>query len=93
MKAPFIIKMKKTKEQILRDCTNEHDRKLMIKEFDRSEKIYNKSILLMGISLFFTTIGIGGIFLISDYFILSFIPVFPLMFWAQLNLLKGSGLI
>ena len=85
--------MNKLQEEIIGNCTNEHDRKLMIKELDRWEKIHSKSTLLTQIAFFFITVGAGGIFLISDYFILSFIPVFPLMFWAQINLLKGSGLI
>ena len=86
--------MKKTKEQILRDCTNEHDRKLLVKEFNRWEKIHNKSRLLLGIALFFLIVGIFGVIVLeNDYFLLSFFPVFPLLVWAQLNMLKGAGLV
>lgn len=86
--------MKKTKEQILKDCTNEHDRKLLIKGFDRGEKIYNKSRLLLGIALFFLVVSIFGVVVLeNEYFLFSFIPVFPLLIWSQVNILKGSGLI
>ena len=84
----------KKKEQILKDCTNEHDRKLLIKGFDRWEKIHNKSRLLLGITLFFLVVGIFGVIVLeNNYFLFSFIPIFPLLIWAQYKILKGSGLI
>lgn len=85
--------MKKTKEQILRDCTNGHDRKLLIKEFDKWEKTHNKARILMLIATFFTLIGIAGLCSGNNYFVFSFIPVYPLMFIAMIYNLKGSGLV
>jgi len=85
--------MKKTKEQILRDCSNEHDRKLLIKGFNRWEKTHNKARILMLIATFFTLVGIAGLCLGNNYFLFSFIPVFPLLIWAQINVLNSVGLI
>lgn len=83
--------MKKSYKEIIENATNDHDRKLMIKELDKFDRIYNKSITLMWIATFFTIVGIFGI-QFNEYFILSFIPVFPLMLIVQLNMLKSSGL-
>ena len=82
----------KTKEEIINECDNEHDKELLIKEFSRWEIIHGKAEKLMWIATLFIVIGILGLFF-NDYFILSFIPVFPLMFIAMFYNLKGSGLI
>ena len=82
----------KTKEEIISNCTNEHDRKLVIKHLEEYEGRLDKSYILMWIATFFTVIGFVGL-QFNDYFILSFIPVFPLMFIAMFYNLKGSGLM
>jgi len=84
--------MKKTKEQILIECTNEHDRKLIQRELDKFENIQkNSHALMMGASLF-TVLGIIGLSFGEDYSILCFIPVFPLMLVAMYYNFKSSGL-
>ncbi len=81
-----------SKKELIVNCTNEHDRKLVIKELEKHEKIINKSYTLMMIATFFTVIGFVGL-PFNDYFILSFIPVFPLMFIVMFYNLKASGLM
>ena len=83
--------MKTSKEELLSNCTNKHDKKLMEKELDKFEKIQKKAHLLMWITTFFIIIGVVGL-QFNDYFILSFIPVFPLMLGAMYYNFKSSGL-
>ncbi|KKN65850.1 hypothetical protein LCGC14_0477860 [marine sediment metagenome] len=84
--------MTKSKEQLIANCTNKHDRKLIIKDLEKHEKIMNKSHTLTLIAAFFTFIGFAGL-LFNDYFILSFIPVFPLMGIVLFYNLKESGIV
>lgn len=82
----------KTKEEVLSNATNEHDRKLMEKELDRFEKVERVSHILIGVAIVLGIIGISGIYYINDYFIISLLPIPFLLIFAQLNMVRGAGL-
>lgn len=81
----------KTKEEIIANATNDHDRELMRKSLDEFDKIHNQSTTLMWIASFFTVVGMLGMGF-NPYFVLSFIPVFPLIAIVMFRNLKSVGL-
>ena len=74
----------KTKEEIISNATNEHDKELMRKDLDRFEKSRSKSDILMMWAVFFTIVGIVGLFF-NEWFILSFLPVLLLVYFSLFN--------
>ena len=84
--------MAKTKEEILMNCDNKNDRDLLIKSFKKIEKKKTEMGKIIGVGIAFALIGIFGI-QFNNWFIISFIPVSPLMFWAMMLNLKGAGLV
>lgn len=78
-----------TKEEILTNATNEHDRKLMERHLDKFEKVESRSQILIGVGVVLGIIGFLGISYINDYFIIALIPVPILLIFAQLNLMRG----
>ena len=82
----------KTKEEVLLNVTNKHDRELMRKDLDKFEKVESRTQLAIGFAVVLGVIGIGGMYYINDYFIITLLPVPFLLIFAQLNMLKGSGL-
>ena len=83
----------KTKQEALANATNSHDSELMRKDLDKSEKKLRISEVSLGIAIPLIFIGGFGIILISDYFVIAFIPVLILIVFAQLNMFKENGLI
>ncbi len=49
---------KKTKQEIIEGCTNEHDRKIMIKELNRFDKTINRSYALSTLGFVLAVISI-----------------------------------
>ena len=82
----------KTIKEILRDCDNENDRKLLEKSFLKMEKEQNKINKIMGSIIILIIVGVGGFTYINEYFILLLFPMFVLMFWAMKLNLEGAGL-
>lgn len=82
-----------TKEELLANATNEHDRELMRKHLDRFEKVQRKTNIIIGIVSFLGFVGIFGMIFINDYFIISLLPIPFLLIFAQLNMMKGIGVI
>ena len=82
-----------TKEELLANATNEHDRELMREELYKFEKVQSKSYTLIGIAIFLGFVGIFGMNFINDYFIISLLPIPFLLIFAQLNMIKGIGVI
>lgn len=82
----------RTKQELIANCDNEHDRKLMITELDKFQKVQNRSYLLAGLGILSI---VGGCILMNlgfDYGILGIITSFFLFVGSGINMLKGSGL-
>ena len=74
------------KEKLLANATNKHDRELMRKDLEKFEKKERITNISLGIAIILVFIGGFGIILISDYFVITFLPVLILVIFAQLNL-------
>ena len=86
--------MDKKAKQLIENCEDEHDRELMRKSLEKFDKSYGICVTLMWIATAFAAVGIFGLNILkNDYFILAFIPVFPLMFIVMVYNLKNVGIV
>lgn len=85
--------MTKTKEEILSNCDNEHDKRLLEKAFAKIEKREKKIHKIMGAIIILSIVGIGGAKFINEYFFLLLLPTPFLMAWVMKITLEGAGLV
>jgi len=79
---------------LIENCTNEHDRKLMIKSLDKHNKIMNKAHSAMGLSIVSFIIMFFGLHFESiEIVIPSMIIGFCSIIYSAMMPLRSAGLI
>lgn len=84
--------MVKTKQELIEGCSNEYDRKLIIKELNKFEEIKKRSGILFGVGI---VLLIGGAILLESGIMLGCVPLGSSLFFmigAGANMLKEVGL-
>ncbi len=79
--------------ELIENCTNENDRKLMIEALERSDKRMRKSYLLLGLCILLGFISYSSYLLGFEYGIIGFFPIPFILVYLQVNNLKGVGLL
>lgn len=80
------------KEELIQNCTNEHDRKLMIKALERNDKRMIKSYLMIGLCVLLGVISFSLYFLGFEYGLIGIIPIPFILVAIQVKQLKEVGL-
>jgi len=84
--------MSKSKEQIISGCSDKHDRDLMTKYFEERDKKRRPITIAMWIATLLAATGIIGI-QFNEYFVISFMFVFPFLFYAMFKNFSSVWLI
>ncbi len=80
--------------ELIENCTNEHDKKLMIKLLDESNKRMNKAYLAIGLSIVSFIVAFFGFHLELIRMVIPFLIIgFCSIIYAIITPLRGVGLI
>ena len=81
-------------QELIKNCTNEHDRKLMIVELDKHNNLMGKAHFAIGLAIVSFLIMFVGFKLELIWMVLPTMAIgFGSMMYAMIIPLKGMGLI
>lgn len=80
------------KIDLIQNCTNEHDRKLMIEALDRNDKRMRKSYIMLGLCILLGVISFSLVSFGFEQGVIGFIPIPFILVAIQVKRLKEVGL-
>lgn len=84
----------KKQQELIHNCTNDHDRKLMVKSLDKHNKIMDKAHILIGLSFISIFIMFIGLKFELWWSIIPTLIIVPITnFYVMFVSFKGVGLI
>ncbi len=83
----------RTKKELIEKCTNEHDRKIMIKALEESDKRIGRSHKLLGLCFLLAVISFSLFGLGFEYGLLGLIPLPFILVILQIKMINEVGLV